>query len=46
LGNDSGNVSDFYMGGSQFKYTDSPCVIHGFYQLFQANDRVLPYMSP
>ena len=26
--------------------TDSPCVIHGFSQLFQANDRVLPYMSP
>ena len=26
--------------------TDSPCVIHGFSQLFQANDRVLPYMIP
>lgn len=26
--------------------TDSPYVIHGFSQLFQANDRVLPYQSP
>jgi hypothetical protein len=26
--------------------TESPYVIHGLTRLFQANDRVLPYMSP